>query len=245
MSGLPCPLRLATRPLPASLKPVVRLPPRTGPFGAFDTFGWRWGPNLTIDENLLRLALVVRFNCLRVANYTSGRCSAIMARPPRQLNETHVDIEVVGFGINAPPRFAPRRVAHETKVPGVRHFFQGAANNEIHSEMQIIGRCAREGIPVRGAWFYIALAPCWDCCKALVAAGAARVLFKGRGRRAPKPMKANSREQLFAEANDMAWVHADFSEEREAYVDAMWDAYKQELGLDRAAVKAQASAEPL
>ncbi|OLQ09465.1 Phosphoenolpyruvate/phosphate translocator 2, chloroplastic [Symbiodinium microadriaticum] len=242
MSGLPCPLRLATRPVAPPLRPVLRLPEKSGPFGSFDTFGWTWGPELSIDENLLRLALVVRFNCLRVANYTSGRCSAIMARPPRQVNETHIDIEVVGFGINAPPRFSPRRGLQDTKVPGVRHWHQGMANNEIHSEMQIIGRCAREGIPVRGAWFYIALAPCWDCCKALVAAGAARVLFKGRGRRAPKKTKANPREQLFAEANGMAWVHADFCPDREDYVDAAWEAYKKELGLDRAAVKAQASA---
>ena len=122
---------------------------------------WLWGPDLSLDENLLRLAtrlpvasdsivarhilghlngqsiesernvvlrthfdsfchlfflltslcqhlltqlskaLLARFNTIKVANYTAGRCSSMMCRPPRQINGSHVEIEVIGFGINA------------------------------------------------------------------------------------------------------------------------------------------------
>ncbi|CAJ1375101.1 unnamed protein product [Effrenium voratum] len=246
------PWRPLAKPLVARRCTSVRLPRTSGPFASFETFGWRWSSNHTVDENLLRLALVARFNCFRVANYTTGRCSAMMCRPPR-VSGSRVEVEVVGFGVNAPPRFQrARRETDEGGVfprdvwAGVRPFSRKTpANNEIHSEMSILGRCARAGIPVKGAWFYVALPPCWECCKALVAAGVARVFFKGKGRRGPVPMKLNSKEKRLAEACGMAWVAAEFSVEREEYVEEMWEAYKQESGLDRAAVKAQESQRPL
>ena len=133
------------------------------------------GPELSVDENLLRLALLARFNCFKVANYTAGRCSALMCRPPKVGREGRLEVQVVGFGINAPPRFG---VGDPTA--GIRPWSRKEPpQNEIHSEMQVMGRCAREGISMKGCWFYVALPPCWECCKALVAAGVARVLFKG------------------------------------------------------------------
>ncbi|CAK9067468.1 Phosphoenolpyruvate/phosphate translocator 2 [Durusdinium trenchii] len=225
------------------------------------------GPDLSLDENLLRLALLARLNCFKVANYTAGRCSAMMCRPPR-INVSHVEIEVIGFGINTPPRFGT--IPRDPNA-GMRPWNRKEPpQNEIHSEMQIIGRCAREGIPMKGSWLYVALPPCWECCKALVAAGVARVLFKGKGRRAPAAIMENAKEKVFAEAFGMEWLHAEFSLEREQYLDEMWEAYKKELritspkekvqlrytvatqrdlqqefGLDRAAVKAQESQRPM
>eukprot|EP00913_Durusdinium_trenchii_P019878 g18685.t1 len=192
------------------------------------TFGWRWSPDLSLDENLLRLALLARLNCFKVANYTAGRCSAMMCRPPR-INGSHVEIEVIGFGINTPPRFGT--IPRDPNA-GMRPWNRKEPpQNEIHSEMQIIGRCAREGIPMKGSWLYVALPPCWECCKALVAAGVARVLFKGKGRRAPAAIMENAKEKVFAEAFGMEWLHAEFSLEREQYLDEMWEAYKKELRI--------------
>ncbi|CAK9055179.1 unnamed protein product [Durusdinium trenchii] len=225
---------LRPRPLPARtlrrahVQPIVRLPNSSSPFENFETFGWRWSPDLSLDENLLRLALLARLNCFKVANYTAGRCSAMMCRPPR-INVSHVEIEVIGFGINTPPRFGT--IPRDPNA-GMRPWNRKEPpQNEIHSEMQIIGRCAREGIPMKGSWLYVALPPCWECCKALVAAGVARVLFKGKGRRAPAAIMENAKEKVFAEAFGMEWLHAEFSLEREQYLDEMWEAYKKELRI--------------
>ncbi|CAL1140937.1 unnamed protein product [Cladocopium goreaui] len=224
------------------LRPLLRLPDKSSPFANFDTFGWRWSPDLSLDENLLRLALLARFNTIKVANYTAGRCSSMMCRPPRQINGSHVEIEVIGFGINMPPRFS----RHQDPSAGIRPWNRKEPpQNEIHAEMSIIGRCAREGIPVRGSWFYVALPPCWECCKALVAAGVARVLFKGKGRRASATMVLDTKEKVFAEAHGVAWDYAEFSLEREEYLDEMWEKYKEDTGLDRAAVKAKESFRPV
>eukprot|EP00434_Breviolum_minutum_P012273 symbB.v1.2.010818.t1/scaffold706.1/size171012/7 len=219
----------------------VRLPDASSPFANFDTFGWRWSQDLSLDENLLRLALLARFNSIKVANYTAGRCSSMMCRPPRK-NGSELEVEVVGFGINAPPRFS----RNQDPFAGIRPFSRKEPpQNEIHSEMSIIGRCAREGISVKGSWFYVALPPCWECCKALVAAGVARVLFKGKGRKAEATVEVETKEKVFAEAHGVAWEYAGFSLEREEYLDEMWEKYKKDSGLDRAAVKAKESHAPV
>eukprot|EP00438_Fugacium_kawagutii_P027797 Skav212053 [mRNA] locus=scaffold408:70175:90313:+ [translate_table: standard] len=110
-------------------------------------------------------ALLARFNSIKIANYTAGRCSSMMCRPPRQVNGSHVEIEVVGFGVNA----------------------------------------SLDGI--------------------------------SKGRRAAKTMILDTKEKAFAEvaglklqpkAHGVTWDFAEFSREREEYVDDMWEKYKKD-----------------
>jgi len=40
-------------------------------------------------------ALLARFNSIKVANYTAGRCSSMMCRPPRK-NGSELEVEAGG-----------------------------------------------------------------------------------------------------------------------------------------------------
>lgn len=47
----------------------------------------------------------------------------------------------------------------------------------IHAEMNAITRAARRGVLVRGATLFCSMYPCWDCAKAIVAAGIVAVVI--------------------------------------------------------------------
>jgi len=49
----------------------------------------------------------------------------------------------------------------------------------IHAEMNAIGKLAKSTVSSEGATLYVTKAPCWDCAKAIIAAGIGMVIFKG------------------------------------------------------------------
>eukprot|EP00933_Yihiella_yeosuensis_P015261 TRINITY_DN13372_c0_g1_i2.p1 TRINITY_DN13372_c0_g1~~TRINITY_DN13372_c0_g1_i2.p1 ORF type:complete len:302 (-),score=46.73 TRINITY_DN13372_c0_g1_i2:203-1108(-) len=232
-----------------NVETVIQMP-SSGPFQDFETFGWSHNPKLSLDENLLSLAYAGRYNCYKVAGYTGGRCSAMICHPPRLCKDSNsVKVEVVGFGINSPPRFAPApegfaRVRN-VEAAGIRpNARRKRAYNEIHSEMQVIARCARRGISMKGLWMYVALPPCWECCKAIIAAGVARVVFRSYTER-EKIERKDKRQKLHAQALGISWVECDVSREQEEYVENLWKTWKKERSLDHASLKALASERPV
>lgn len=46
----------------------------------------------------------------------------------------------------------------------------------IHAEVNAIDRAARRGVALEGSMLYCSMFPCWDCAKAIVAAGIAGVV---------------------------------------------------------------------
>lgn len=48
---------------------------------------------------------------------------------------------------------------------------------EIHAEMNAIVWAAREGISINGATIYCTYEPCFDCTRAIIAAGLKRIVF--------------------------------------------------------------------
>ncbi|CAE8591945.1 unnamed protein product [Polarella glacialis] len=234
---------------------AIHLPDPSGPFRSFETYGWSWREGSSLDDNMLSLAFVGRLNCHKMLGFTTGMCSAMLCHPPRTLDDSGcIEVDVIGFGVNAPPRFAPASCAWNPRLAETaseqfearwldrRKQKSKKPHNEIHAEVQLIARCAREGISVKGSWLYVALPPCWECCKVLVAAGIARVVFKGYG---VAEKELGLRERLHAEAAGVEWVPAYFSREREAYVHGLFEAWKLEEGLDREGLKELASERPL
>jgi dCMP deaminase len=49
---------------------------------------------------------------------------------------------------------------------------------EIHAEMNAIVWAAREGISIQGATIYCTYEPCFDCTRAIIAAGLKRIVFR-------------------------------------------------------------------
>ena len=47
----------------------------------------------------------------------------------------------------------------------------------VHSELNLVCFCAREGISLKGATLFVTLSPCIDCAKMIVAAGVKRVVY--------------------------------------------------------------------
>jgi len=222
----------------------------------FESYGWAWQPDWTMEDNLISLVLANRLNNTKFTGYIGGHCSAVLCRPPRPVAGSVPDtwaIEVVGMGVNAPPEFAPVAMGAERAGARPRRGRRGGRrprHNEIHAEVQILARCARAGIPTAGAWMCIEMAPCWECCKALIAAGISRVVFQrfswsnlSAERHEALGMERWGRSKLAAEAVGMEFVPVPWSRCREDYFDELWASYKAGRGLDRAAVKARVAPE--
>ena len=47
----------------------------------------------------------------------------------------------------------------------------------VHSELNLVSFCAREGISLKGCTLYVTLSPCIHCAKMLVAAGIKEVVY--------------------------------------------------------------------
>ncbi|HPM74124.1 MAG TPA: deaminase [Saccharofermentans sp.] len=48
----------------------------------------------------------------------------------------------------------------------------------IHTEQNLIAKCARAGISTAGATMYITLSPCYDCAKIIIQSMIIRVIYK-------------------------------------------------------------------
>ena len=48
---------------------------------------------------------------------------------------------------------------------------------EIHAEMNAIVWAARKWIPIEGATIYCTYEPCWDCTRAILAAGIKKIVY--------------------------------------------------------------------
>jgi len=237
---------------------VMTWPDPSGPFSMFETYGWAWHPDWSMEDNLIALVLANRLNCTKFAGYAGGHCSAVLCRPPRPADASGsgaLAMEVVGLGVNTPPHFAPVAVDGERAGLPVRSRRKRnrrgggrARHREIHAEVQILARCARAGIPTAGGWMFIEMSPCWECCKALIAAGISRVVFQcfhrpdlDEAHRERLELKLWGRSMLAAKAVGMDFVPVPWSQRRDDYVAEIWRNYKASKGLDRAAVKAIAS----
>jgi len=58
-----------------------------------------------------------------------------------------------------------------------RNHHDWSLKNEIHSEVNLISYCARNGIKTGGADIYISLAPCINCAMVICAAGIKTVYY--------------------------------------------------------------------
>lgn len=231
-------------------QPRIRWPMAAGPFRNYDTYGWEWSDGVSLDENLMRLAYAIRYNCSKIKGYTSGRCSAVICRPQAPGAGPLEEIEILAFGVNAPPRFQPSRRVLDLSGEGAEleraaareraaRLNQDMGYAEVHAEVQAIGRCAREGIRVRGSWVYVSLPPCWECFKTLLAAGVSRVVLTDLG------AELADRQRRVAEDAGLEWVVLPKNLERQPYVDELWDRWKAENGLSRKEIKAMETEAPL
>eukprot|EP00929_Paragymnodinium_shiwhaense_P090618 TRINITY_DN50792_c0_g1_i1.p1 TRINITY_DN50792_c0_g1~~TRINITY_DN50792_c0_g1_i1.p1 ORF type:complete len:339 (-),score=43.33 TRINITY_DN50792_c0_g1_i1:124-1140(-) len=235
----------------ADVVPLLSWPDSSGPFAGLDGFGWSWNCSWSLEENLGSLVLATQLNCIKFSGYVGGHCSAVLVRSQGDdataTEPTSADrcmhLEVVALAVNVPP--AEKAFFSRKKTTKAGRSKSGGRRNEIHAEMDIVAKCARKGISLKGCWMCIAKVPCWECCKALVAAGVERIIFLHPGQvedGEALDLDARARRSRFAaEAAGVEWTALPRCREREEYVAKLWDEYKTSRGLDRQAVKAMAS----
>lgn len=221
-----------------SAPPLIRWPDPQGPFGSFERFGWEWQQDISVDENLLTLAYVIRRNRIFISGYNAGTCGAVFARvTDGDEHNGQAVVDIIGLSVNAPPRFEPSGESGRRRAGRAHVVAEVKSHNEIHAEMQVIARCARAGIPLRGAWAYISLPPCWECSKALIATSVDRIVIKDYR---SFGSETGLRWRLVAKAANVEVVKLSCGEGLRAYEDQLWASWRAQRGLDRAGIKALA-----
>jgi len=79
----------------------------------------------------------------------------------------------------------PAALGFNTTLPGFPlcgleegHLLPCGRSRHIHAEIHAITTAAKNGISIDGAAIYITSSPCWDCFKAIVAAGIKKIYFR-------------------------------------------------------------------
>jgi dCMP deaminase len=81
-------------------------------------------------------------------------------------------LNVIAIGYNGTPTgFCNDCEKEEETLPEV-----------LHAESNAIAKCARSTSSAEGSTLYCTLSPCFECCKLIVQAGIARVVYKDRYR---------------------------------------------------------------
>jgi dCMP deaminase len=81
-------------------------------------------------------------------------------------------VNVIAIGYNGTPTgFCNDCEKEEETLPEV-----------LHAESNAIAKCARSTSSAEGSTLYCTLSPCFECCKLIVQAGIAKVVYKDRYR---------------------------------------------------------------
>ena len=83
-------------------------------------------------------------------------------------------INIISFGWNGTPK-------------GFDNNCEDSDNNTkpevIHAEMNIIAKCASQGINCSDSTIYLTLSPCYECAKILIQSGIKKVVYKEQYRK--------------------------------------------------------------
>jgi len=193
-------------PVPELLWPTQNDPEDWGPI---DISGWSWHESYSDDENLLNLAYVASLNTKRSRGgqgVAGGLFGAVLCRPPRSTSTGGRLIEVLGLGFNFQPRFAESGDTSR-QLLGIRA-------SSLHAEVMVVARCARDGVTSEGSWLYTVQPPCWECSKALLMAGVARMVFQE-----PDREEHFQRQRKVAAATLAEWLCVPASEDRRQFLE--------------------------
>lgn len=206
-------------------------------WGPIHVDGWVWDSQFSDDENLLNLAYAASLNTFRFQRgMAGGLFGAVLSRPPRQLKGAQGRrIEVLGVGVNYPPRFAEEAglstegtASDQRAVPAQSRRLTGARATTLHAEVMVIARCAREGVATEGSWLYCIQPPCWECCKAVLQAGISRIVFQE-----PHAKSACTRQRDVVAATGAEWICVPASETQRKFlqeVRKVWSEHHDVVG---------------
>jgi deoxycytidylate deaminase len=136
----------------------------------FQIYGWQPDPTRSNDDNFLDLVLLVTRNstcrngsmgCLIVKPATAadaGAAAVNQPQSPQQKYQTSILNSIVAASINQP--------------------LYTQNESDIHAEVSVIGKCAKQGLTTAGCTAYITMPPCKNCLGALVAAGIKRIVCR-------------------------------------------------------------------
>lgn len=85
------------------------------------------------------------------------------------------DKRILAIGYNGTPAGKPH--CNGKKFYDREHHHAWSKYNELHAEQNILSFCAKNGIPTNNCILYIALSPCIDCAKIILASGIKGVFY--------------------------------------------------------------------
>lgn len=188
------------------------------PWGPIDIQGWTWENRFSEDENLLNLAFAASLNTYRYhRGMAGGLFGAVLCMPPRSQpaagKRRRRMVHVLGLGVHWPPRFASGDKPGAPGKPVTSQGLMGTKATTLHAEIMLVARCAREGWATEGSWLYTLQPPCWECCKALMMAGVARIVFQ-----VPHSPNTHLRQQEVVAATGATWECIPQSDHRRQFL---------------------------
>lgn len=117
-----------------------------------ETYGWEPNPDLSADENLMDLCMIVT----RSSKLKQGSMACILVREDTKVESLADSILAIS---NNRPLFSKK-------------------DSDIHAEIAALGDACRRGTPTENATAYITMPPCTRCFAALTASGIKRIVTR-------------------------------------------------------------------
>jgi deoxycytidylate deaminase len=174
-------------------------PPRPNVLPAMEDlnlYGWKWNPELTVDENYMDLCFLATRNSI----CKEGKVGCVLVKGIEDGKSKRGALET-----------GPDHVVYiATNTPLLRLEGKGS---DCHAEANIVCWCARHGIPLAGCSVYVTIPPCKSCYSLLAMAGIGRIASRlhellHEDKRIPPGVLAN------ASQCGITFIHVPDTEER-------------------------------
>ena len=141
---------------------------KKNPLASFQTYGWVPDEELSEDENLMDLVLLIT----RTSKLREGSMCCILLNPPDNNNPSDDDHKNNGE-LHDHSSLLNRIV---TVTNNQSLFMEG--NSDVHAEIVALATAARYGVSTEGLTAYITMPPCKRCFAALLLAGVNRIVSR-------------------------------------------------------------------
>ena len=140
----------------------------------FELYGWQPNPNMSIDDNLMELLVLLTRN----STCRQGHMACILARPEPQYNNNH-DNNKNNKNDDNDDKDSHWQWLNQCLVSvAINTSLYKDGDSDVHAEINALGEAAKQGQSTRGCTAYISMPPCKRCFGGLYAAGIVRIVTR-------------------------------------------------------------------